>query len=226
VLNPEQTQRFTQKLHQEKQRLLEQIARLENTGIGDSLSESTGELSTYDNHPADIGDELFERSKDTALRDNARVLLSNVSRALEKIKDDTYGYCDQCGRKIALDRLEALPWATQCIDCQQQDDIPDSTPRPLEEEVLAPPFQRTFLDTAESDFVGFDGEDALQAAMRYGSSDTPQDIPGSHDYKTLFLNHRENIGIVEMTDAIPAIPQSSSQKNKKSPDNENPGLNN
>ena len=52
------------------------------------------------------------------------------------------------------------------------------------------------------DSVGFDGEDALQAVMRYGSSDTPQDIPGSHDYKDLFLNSDETAGIVDPADAI------------------------
>jgi len=203
-LNSEQLNRFKQKLENEKEHLLKQISRLEETGIGDTMSDSIGELSVYDNHPADIGDELFERSKDSALRDNAHVLLENVEKALDKIADKTYGYCDKCGNEIPLERLEALPWANQCVKCQRQDETVDPTPRPVEEEILEPPFHRTFLDTARFNFVGFDGEDALQAVLRYGSSDTPQDIPGSYDYKALFPNSNEHQGIVDRADSIPA----------------------
>ena len=54
--------------------------------------------------------------------------------------------------------------------------------------------------------VGFDGEDALQDVLKYGSSDTPQDLPGTHDYKELFPDSNEHEGIVEKSDAIPAQP--------------------
>lgn len=203
-MNPKNLKGFVHRLKSEKERLVSEISRLEESGIGDTMSDSVGELSVYDNHPADIGDELFERSKDVALRDNAHLLLERVERALAKIDEGTYGLCDHCGKEIDFDRLEALPYATQCIDCQRASNEGDmASPRPLEEDVLQPPFHRSFLDTDEFDNVGFDGEDALQAVLRYGSSDSPQDIPGSYDYKSLFPNSNEHQGIVERTDAIP-----------------------
>jgi YteA family regulatory protein len=204
-LNSLQLKRLKQKLLDAKAKFVHEISRLEETGIGDTMSDSIGELSVYDNHPADLGDELFERSKDTALRDNAHVLLEEVEVALDNIKNGTYGICAKCGKPIALERLEALPWATHCIDCQKLDEVYDPTPRPLEEDVLAPPFHRTFLDSANNN-VGFDGEDSLQAVMRWGSSDSPQDIPGSYDYKALWPNSNEHDGIVDRVDAIPAEP--------------------
>lgn len=199
----EQLETFRLKLDEEKQDLLEQISGLEKT-LASTLGESTGELSVCDNHPADLGDELFERSKSVAVRDNAQVLLASVEAAFRKMDDGTYGYCDVCGKQIPLERLEAIPWGCECIHCQKREDISDQRTgiRPVEESVLTPPFQRTFLDDDPQDSVGFDGEDALQAVMRYGSSDTPQDVSGSHDYKDLFLNSHEYEGIVDPADAI------------------------
>jgi YteA family regulatory protein len=201
-LDPKKIACFSEKLHQEKRRLIKQIAKLEHDGIGETVSYSTSELSLYDNHPADLGSETFERSKDIALRDNAHLLLEKVEAALDRIALGTFGYCSKCGREIDLERLEILPWAYECIECQRKDEVDDPTPRPIEEDVLDPPFHRTFLDS--TDFVGFDGEDALQAVMQYGSSDTPQDIPGSYNYKALFPNSNEHHGIVDRADAIPA----------------------
>lgn len=217
-MNPETLKKLKKKLYSEKSLVLEQISRLEETGIGDTMSDSVGELSAYDNHPADLGDELFERSKDTALRDNAHIILENIEKALQKIKTGAYGVCEKCGKPIALERLDTIPWVSNCIECQKQAEVEDPTPRPVEEEILEPPFHRTFLDSAAFDFVGFDGEDALQSVLRYGSSDTPQDIPGSYDYKALFPNSNEHIGIVDHSDAIPSQPATRTSLKKSKTD--------
>lgn len=208
--------KYKARLTAKKAELSHTVERLETTGLNSAVSGTTGELSTYDNHPADLGSETFERSKDLGLKDNEQVLLSNVERALEKIHNGTYGRCDHCGGIIAPARLEALPWATQCMRCQQDfDQKLANGGRPLEEEVLAPPFHRSFLDTDPQESVGYDGEDALQAVARYGSSDTPQDIPGSYDYKALFPNSNEHQGIVEPADAIPSEPGGASRHARK-----------
>ena len=203
-MDAEKRKQLTERLYAEKQDLLKQIASLEETGLNGTLSYSIGELSVCDNHPADIGDELFERSKDLALKDNAQVLLERIENALQKIKNDTYEYCSKCGKHIPISRLEAIPWASECIQCQKKDDALDpAASRPLEEEALTPPFLQNFLDHDKHGFIGFDGEDTLQAVMRYGSSDSPQDIPGARDYKKLFTNSNEHQGIVDSADAIP-----------------------
>jgi YteA family regulatory protein len=202
-MKPEKLKHFLGKLREEKDRLIKQIGRIEKTGLSSAMGDSLSELSTYDNHPADIGDELFERSKDLALRDNAHVMLESVETALERTKTGEYGKCMRCGKEIEEARLEVIPWASECIHCKKQAELQDVTARPIEEEVLAPPFHRTFLDTADFDNVGFDGEDSWQAVARYGSSDTPQDIPGSYNYKALFANSNEHQGIVDNADFIP-----------------------
>lgn len=207
-MDQRQVQIFKNELLKNKNRLSKEISNLERTGLGDTMADSVGELSVYDNHPADIGDELFERSKDVALRDNAHVLLEQAESALQRIEAGTYGICEACGHAIPAERLQIVPEAAYCIECQQVNDGREISRRPLEEAVLAPPFGRTFLDTSKTEFVGFDGEDALQAVLKYGSSDTPQDIPETHDYQELFPNSNEHEGIVETSDAIPAQPGS------------------
>lgn len=202
-MRPDKLKHFVGKLREEKDRLIKQISRIEETGLANAQGESLSELSTYDNHPADIGDELFERSKDLALRDNAHVMLESVETALERTKTGAYGKCTRCGKDIEEARLEVIPWASECIHCKKQAELRDVTPRPIEEEVLAPPFHRTFLDTAKFDNVGFDGEDSWQAVARWGSSDSPQDIPGSYNYKALWANSNEHQGVVDMADFIP-----------------------
>lgn len=206
-MNPKKRKFWAERLNKEKKRLIAQISELETTGLGDTMSDSLGELSVYDNHPADIGDELFERSKDVALRDHAHITLENIEKALDRIEDGTYGYCEDCGRAIPEERLEAVPWTNKCIQCQKKAEAQKVISRPIEEESLKPPFYRSFKDSA--DYTAFDGEDSLQSVMRFGSSDTPQDIPGAEDYKTLFPNSDGHIGIVDPADAIPSQPQTA-----------------
>jgi DnaK suppressor protein len=57
-----------------------------------------------------------ERLSQVAAHDTLQDLLADVLRAEQKVVDASYGRCDVCGRPISAGRLEALPWATMCID--------------------------------------------------------------------------------------------------------------
>ena len=56
-------------------------------------------------------------------RDRERKLIKKINEMLVKIDAGEYGYCDNCGVEIGLDRLEARPTATLCIDCKTLDEI-------------------------------------------------------------------------------------------------------
>jgi YteA family regulatory protein len=165
----------TTKLDYFKNRLMEERARLEdelsNTGkfnLENSLSGSVQELSAYDNHPGDLGSETFERQKDLALWNNTREIRQRVDEALDHLDKGLYGICEDCGREIPEERLEAIPYTTLCVACQfNEEDHHQSRERPVEEEVLGPPFGRTFLD--DTDNIEFDGEDTWQAVAKYGT---------------------------------------------------------
>ena len=63
--------------------------------------------------------QVFEQQRDLALRDRNSQHLEQVEAALARLADGTFGTCTRCGRPIAPERLEALPWAALCIDCQR-----------------------------------------------------------------------------------------------------------
>lgn len=56
-------------------------------------------------------------------RDRERKLIKKINEMIAKIDAGEYGYCDNCGIEIGLDRLEARPTATLCIDCKTLDEI-------------------------------------------------------------------------------------------------------
>lgn len=60
--------------------------------------ESTGELSSYDNHPGDDATELYEREKDLALNKHLEKEYEEIVEALERIHEGTYGTCSVCGK--------------------------------------------------------------------------------------------------------------------------------
>jgi len=191
---------YKKELKSLKSRLESQMDSLSKRG-SEPLKESVGELSGYDNHPADLGAETFEREKDLGLKGNAKSLLMKVNHALDRIKQGTYGTCENCGKPIERERLEALPYTTFCIECKKlEEQSGDHSRRPLEEEVIRFPFGRSFRD--EEYIIGYDGEDAWQDVARYGTSDGPQDVPGATDYSETYVDSDELQGIVEGTDMI------------------------
>ena len=79
--------------------------------------EETGDLSIgTDDHIADTATETFMRELDDGLEENAEHLLADVNAARARLEDGTYGTCEACGRRIPEERLEAVPWATLCLD--------------------------------------------------------------------------------------------------------------
>lgn len=108
------------RLQAERERLEQELHEImERTSLSSDV-EQVSELSTYDDHPADLASETFEREKDLAMEGNIQDLLEKVDTALEKLEEGTYGLCDSCGVEINPNRLEALPYASLCLNCQDR----------------------------------------------------------------------------------------------------------
>lgn len=137
-------------------------------GLGMPMKDAFTELSAYDNHPGDSGSQLYERSKDFGLLQVTREQIAEIDDALAAIQAGSYGYCRVCGRSISAGRLAAMPRTLLCLRCKRNEEDRDLSSRPVEEELLYPPFGRTFTD--ETDSVIFDGEDSWEAVERYGTS--------------------------------------------------------
>lgn len=98
-------------LETERARLEAMIAQTDSEG-GSNLG--------YGNHMADDATEVFEQAKELALHENAKQLLVQVTNALERFDQGRYGTCERCGTDIDPARLEALPYVTLCLHCQQR----------------------------------------------------------------------------------------------------------
>lgn len=184
---------FRKQLEQERDAIRRRLSENNHYGLASPLAMTTGELAAYDNHPADLGSEVFEREKDIALLEHDERQLEAIEQALARIEKGTYGICDVCGKPIPLERLAAVPTARTCVGCAADDHV--SERRPVEEEVLAPPFAQTFDVGNES--VVYDGEDAWQEVARYGTSEPPDVFRDGRDYDHLYLNADEPVGYVD-----------------------------
>ncbi|RUL56566.1 molecular chaperone DnaK [Lysinibacillus antri] len=154
-----------------------------------SLRDSVDELSTVDNHPADLGTELYEREKDMALKVHDEDELAKVNAALEKMDNGTYGVCEVCHEDIPYERLEALPFTAFCIEHTDAKSIPKD--RPVEEQVILPPVDNSFSGRDDKDDI-HDYEDTFQLVAKYGTSETPSDFEGdSDDYGDLYDDNEE-----------------------------------
>ncbi|GIP36409.1 TraR/DksA C4-type zinc finger protein [Paenibacillus sp. J2TS4] len=196
ALTAEQKQHIKELLEQELRELEKQLSANSHYGMNSSLGDSTGELSTYDNHPADMGTEVFERGKDIALNDKAEKQLADVRDALERLNAGEYGHCVTCHAQIPYERLLAVPATLYCKEHTPETSI--NNRRPIEEEILNPPFGRTSLDEL-SEQNQFDGEDAWQIVESWGTSNTPAmaEDPEISSYDEMEVEADENDGYVE-----------------------------
>ena len=111
-----------------RRRLEEERARLEGVRetfadehlSDESESENVSELSSIDQHQADLGTETFEREKDISILEQIEAELADVEHALHRLDDGTYGTCEVDGKPISEARLEALPAARFCLEHQAE----------------------------------------------------------------------------------------------------------
>jgi DnaK suppressor protein len=106
------------------ERLEEERTRLQ--GIRDDLqreqeegaSDTAGELSSFDQHPGDLGTETFEHEKNLSVLEQVDDELVEIEAAFQRLERGTYGTCQACGRPIGDERLEAMPAARFCVEDQ------------------------------------------------------------------------------------------------------------
>jgi DnaK suppressor protein len=114
------TEHFKQRLLDERARVQEALDYLHEEHPG-SMEDETQEIPS-DTHPGDVATYTLDREIDYTLEENEERVLAAIDGALQRIEDGTFGTCRRCGQPIALERLEALPHATQCIDCKRREE--------------------------------------------------------------------------------------------------------
>lgn len=91
---------------------------VEETPVGTEQASEAEELTVIDQHPADVGSEVFERQKDISIAQQFESELVEIEDAFGRISDGSYGACEACGKSIGKDRLEAIPQARYCVEDQ------------------------------------------------------------------------------------------------------------
>jgi len=112
-------ERFREALVDERRRVEAAIENIHTDHPG-SIRDETGEDAVYDIHLAATATETYDRELDYTLEENSEHVLAEIDAALKRIEEGTYGVCTNCAQPIPEERLEALPWATLCIDCQRE----------------------------------------------------------------------------------------------------------
>ncbi len=103
--------------------ILEELGLLKKTGMDSTIKEASGELSSYSTHMADQGTDSFEREKSFQLASKSGRLIYHIDEALRRIRDKSYGKCQECGGEISAARLEAVPHARLCIACKEKEEL-------------------------------------------------------------------------------------------------------
>lgn len=109
-----------ERLEIERDRLDAEVERIDREGY-EILSEASGE-NNYRDHMADQGSAIFAREMDMSLDENLRSALLAVEGALDRIARGDYGTCERCGKDIPVERLEAIPTASLCVQCKSDEE--------------------------------------------------------------------------------------------------------
>jgi DnaK suppressor protein len=112
-LNKKEKEKYKKKLLERKKEILDVLSEVYNET---KESENTGIAMDM----ADKAESSYTKEFLLSLSDTERKQLQLIDAALSRIEKDDYGLCQTCNVKISRKRLDAVPWAPNCIDCQQK----------------------------------------------------------------------------------------------------------
>lgn len=112
-----QTNGFRERLRALSVRLGGTVARLEEGVRTPTGGQSAGGLSNAPLHLGDVGTDAFNQELDATLLENESFIRDEVAGALERLNRGTFGRCENCGRDIMIERLDALPYTRYCTRC-------------------------------------------------------------------------------------------------------------
>lgn len=183
-MNKEKLEYFKDKLIKEKQRVLHSLNQKISEEYG-SIDMYYTELSGYDNHPGDIGTEVFLMEQNKAFKNQLGDTLEDIEGSLEDISKGEYGICKLCHNKIHSERLEIIPYVKTCIDCSSEKNLPIDFRQ--FESIEGRKMVSFSMDPREN--VMYDREDSYQDAEIFNI------VPNDPSYTT-----GDNMGIMDETD--------------------------
>ena len=119
-MNKKDLKFFKELLMKKKVDLAKGIDHIANDALKTSQRDSTGDLSAYSLHMADMATDNYDREFSLGLAYNEQKILNRINEALEKTEDNKFGLCELCEKKISKVRLKAVPYAELCVPCQEK----------------------------------------------------------------------------------------------------------
>jgi RNA polymerase-binding transcription factor DksA len=148
-LTKEETGKFHRLLVELRDHLIDGVNFLASDNLKRSARDASGELSGYSLHMADAGTDNFDREFALSLVSNEQEALYEIEEALKRLEAGTYGICEMCEKPVRKERLEAVPFARLCVQCQSS--VEKDRRRPMQTTAV-------FGDNADED--GEEKEDA------------------------------------------------------------------
>lgn len=175
---------FKAKLLKEREIQMESLKNREKEKE-ETIDMLDSELSSYDNHPADIGTEVYMMEQEKGFMEEIKQVVEEIDASLEQIKDGSYGTCKSCNKKIREERLELIPYAKTCLDCSGQEEEREET---QDEKIYESLNYKTmdFKPKKEIDNVEYDREDAYRDLYK---DDIVEDDPS--------FSGGDNMGIID-----------------------------
>lgn len=194
-MNREKKKFFKKKLQLEKERNLNLLDSINNPSRVGFMEEHSTELSSYDNHPADLGTEMFIMEQEKGTINKVKDTLYEIEISEGDLETGDYGFCRSCGKKINEERLNLIPYLKLCIDCSKER-------IPLDEKRNFRPEEEDVMVSLKEDIpqgVQFDREDSYQAVARFNEVDSD---PSFSTGDNLGVYDEEERGIVEDVEKI------------------------
>ncbi len=119
-MNKREMKKLKKQLETLKSNLTQGLQQLSENNLNRSQRESSGDLSGYSYHMADVGTDNFGREMELNIASSENERIRMIEEALERIEDGSYGGCVVCEGKINVERLEAVPYARLCIECARE----------------------------------------------------------------------------------------------------------
>ncbi|MFC1624136.1 TraR/DksA family transcriptional regulator [Candidatus Omnitrophota bacterium] len=113
--------KFKKLLLKKREEILTEIKNIAKESMK-SLKEASGDLSGYSHHMADMASDSYDRELSLNIASGEQEIIYKIDEALKRIEEGKYGKCLTCSKKIPVKRLNALPYAKHCIQCQSQEE--------------------------------------------------------------------------------------------------------
>jgi len=122
-MNKRDLDKFEKLLLEKRRQLMEEFGLLKSSTLDNTIKDNTGDLSSYSYHMADMGTDAMEREKAFYFASKSGRLLYHIDEALRRVRNKTYGKCENCSEQIDMERLLAVPHARLCISCKELEEL-------------------------------------------------------------------------------------------------------